>query len=96
MRDRVARRERERLALKDARLRRVRIEGELRGTVLGRSRAVRHRLGGRSGRVNVEVASDHYDAGRVGAEIAAGFRSHTSGARAERMVARLRSGGTEL
>ena len=56
MRDRVARRERERLALKDARLRHVRIEGELRGTVLGRSRAVRHRLGGRSGRVNVEVA----------------------------------------
>ena len=131
---RVARRERERLALEDARVRRVRLEAELMGTVHGRSEAARRRLGpraadaerhaaatelglpidpegrvrypdlqieyvdaaGRTGRVNVEVASDHYDARRIGAKIAAGFRIHTSGARAERMVARLRSGGTEL
>ena len=131
---RAARRERERLALEDARVRRVRLEGEIRGTVTGRGHAARRRLGpraadaerhaaatelglpidpegrvrypdlqieyvdaaGRSGRVNVEVVSDRYSAQQLGRKIAAGFRIHTSGARAERMVARLRSGGTEL
>ena len=52
--------------------------------------------GGRTGRVNVEVASDRYGAQQLGRKITAGFRIHTTGARAERMVARLRSGGTEL
>ena len=51
---------------------------------------------GRSGRINVEVASDHYDAGYLRGKIAAGFRIHASGARAERVLGRLRSGGPEL
>ena len=45
---RVARRERERLALEDARVRRVRLEAELMGTVYGRSEAARRRLGPRA------------------------------------------------
>ena len=131
---RAARRERERLAREDARVKRVRLEGEFRGTVLGRIHTARLRLGqraadaerhraadelglpvdpegrvlypdlqieyvdaaGRSGRVNVEVASDHYDAQQIGRKVAAGFRIHASGARAERVLGRLRSGGTEL
>ena len=130
----AARRERERLAREGARIRRVRLEGELRGTVLGRSLAVRRRLGqraadaerhraaaelglpidaegqvlfpdlqieyvdaaGRSGRVNVEVASDHYDAQQIRPKAAAGFRMHASGPRAARVLASLRSGGVEL
>ena len=51
---------------------------------------------GRSGRVNVEVASDHYAAQHLGSKVAAGFRVHASGPRAARMLASLRSGGTEL
>ena len=131
---RAARRERERLALEDARVRRVRLEGEIRGTVTGRGHAARRRLGrraadaerhaaaadlglpvdpggrvlypdlqieyvdaaGRTGRVNVEVASDHYGAQKLGPKVAAGFRIHTSGARAARVLASLRAGGTEL
>ena len=46
---RVARRERERLAREGARVRRIRLEGELRGTVLGRSEAARFGLGRRAG-----------------------------------------------
>ena len=44
----AARRERERLARDGARLRRIRLERELRGTVSGRSEAARHRLGQRA------------------------------------------------
>ena len=51
---------------------------------------------GRSGRVNVEVASDHYGAQHLGPKAAAGFRIHASGPRATRVLASLRSGGTEL
>ena len=131
---RAARREGERLARKGAWVRRIRLEGEFRGTVLGRIHTARLRLGqraadaerhraadelglpvdregrvlypdlqieyvdaaGRSGRVNVEVASDHYDAQQLGPKVAAGFRIHTSGPRAARVLARLRSGGTEI
>ena len=131
---RAARRERERLARGGARVRRVRLEPELGGTVFGRSEAARHRLGrraadaerhraaaelglpvdpagrvllpdaqieyvdaaGRTGRVNVEVASDHYGAQHLGPKVAAGFRVHASGPRAARRLASLRSGGTEL
>ncbi|MDE3260794.1 MAG: hypothetical protein OYL41_02305 [Acidobacteriota bacterium] len=131
---RAARREHEQLARGGARVRRVRLERELSGTVFGRSEAARHRLGrraaeaerhraatelglpvdpagrvllpdaqveyvdaaGRSGRVNVEVASDHYGAQHLGPKVQAGFRVHASGPRATRVLASLRSGGTEL
>ena len=128
---RAARRERERLAREGARVRRIRLEGELRGTVLGRSGPARIGLGrragvverhraaaelglpvdgggrvlypdvqieyvdaeGRSGRVNVEVVSRHYDARKLGKKATAGFRMHADGALAERRLARFRAGG---
>ena len=51
---------------------------------------------GRSGRVNVEVASDHYSVQHLGPRVAAGFRIHPSGPQAERVVGSLRSGGPDL
>ena len=41
---------------------------------------------GRSGRVNVEVASGHYRAGSVRAKAAAGFRMHANGPTAARLL----------
>lgn len=51
---------------------------------------------GRSGRVNVEVASDHYSVQHLGPRVAAGFRIHPTGPQAERVLGSLRSGGPEL
>ena len=51
---------------------------------------------GRSGRVNVEVASDHYGLQHLGPKVAAGFRIHASGPQAERVLGSIRSGGPEL
>lgn len=44
---------------------------------------------GRTGRLNIEVASDHYSEGRLRAKAAAGFRIYANGARAEQLVGRL-------
>ena len=41
---------------------------------------------GRSGRVNVEVASGHYRAGSVRAKASAGFRMHANGPTAARLL----------
>ena len=43
---------------------------------------------GRSGRVNVEVASDHYHAAAIAAKAAAGFAMHGSSRSATRKIAR--------
>ena len=43
---------------------------------------------GRSGRVNVEIATDHYSAKSIGAKAAAGFAVHGSNGRAAARVAR--------
>ena len=43
---------------------------------------------GRSGRVNVEIATEHYSAKSIGAKAAAGFAVHGSNARATARVAR--------
>ena len=40
-------------------------------------------LDGRSGRVNVEIATEHYSAKSIGAKAAAGFAVHGSNGRAE-------------
>ena len=51
---------------------------------------------GRSGRVNVEIASEHYHAGAIAAKAGAGFAMHGSNGRAMRNIARAigRSGGS--
>lgn len=49
--------------------------------------------GGRTGRVNIEIATGHYNAGTIGAKAAAGFRMHAGGPGGERMLARVRSAG---
>ena len=51
---------------------------------------------GRSGRVNVEIASEHYHAGAIAAKAGAGFAMHGSSGRAMRNIARAigRSGGS--
>ena len=48
---------------------------------------------GRTGRLNIEVASDHYSEGRIRGKAAAGFRIHAHGARAEQRLARLGPAG---
>ena len=50
---------------------------------------------GRSGRVNVEIASEHYHATAIAAKAGAGFAMHGSSGRAARQIARVlgRSGG---
>ena len=50
---------------------------------------------GRSGRVNVEIASEHYHAGAIASKAGAGFVMHGSSGRAMRNIARAlsRSGG---
>ena len=45
-------------------------------------------LDGRSGRVNVEIATEHYSAKSIGAKAAAGFAVHGSNGRAKARVAR--------
>ena len=45
-------------------------------------------LDGRSGRVNVEIATEHYSAKSIGAKAAAGFAVHGSNGRATARVAR--------
>ena len=51
---------------------------------------------GRSGRVNVEIASEHYHAAAIAAKAGAGFAMHGSSGRAMRNIARAidRSGGS--
>ena len=52
---------------------------------------------GRTGRVNIEIATEHYSAKSIGAKAAAGFQMHGNGARAARLISRAlrgdRSGG---
>ena len=50
---------------------------------------------GRSGRVNVEIASEHYHSAAIAAKAGAGFAMHGSSSRAARQIARAlgRSGG---
>ena len=50
---------------------------------------------GRSGRVNIEIASEHYHAAAIAAKAGAGFAMHGSSGRAMRNIARAidRSGG---
>ena len=48
---------------------------------------------GRTGRLNIEVASDHYSEGRIRGKAAAGFRIYANGARAEQLLARLGPAG---
>ena len=131
---RAAQEERARLAREGARVRRVRLENELRATVLRRRQlarvrsgqrgadAARHRAArelslpidadggvlypdaqieyvdgeGRSGRVNIEVASGHYKKRHILAKAAAGFRLHADGPEGERLLGRLLSGGPGL
>ena len=53
---------------------------------------------GRAGRVNIEVASGHYNAASVRAKAAAGFRMHANGAAGRRVlrVMGLGDGGTSI
>ena len=53
---------------------------------------------GRSGRVNIEVASGHYTAASVRAKAAAGFRMHANGAAGRRVLRILGpgDGGTSI
>ena len=116
---RAARWEGGRLARTGARVRRVRLEGDLRGTVSGRCLAARHRaadeLGlpvdregsvlypdiqieyvdaeGRTGRVNIEIATGTYRTSGVRSKAGAGFRMHARGPGGERVLARARSTG---
>ena len=52
---------------------------------------------GRTGRVNIEIATEHYSVKSIGAKAAAGFQMHGNGARAARLISRAlrgdRSGG---
>ena len=124
--------ERQRLLEQDAAIRRVRLDGELKGAIARRSEVARARDGkqaadaerhraatelglpvdgqgrvlypdaqieyvdadGRSGRVNIEVASGHYRQGSVRAKAAAGFRMHANGP-AGRRVLRLLGPGND-
>ena len=56
-----------------------------------------HDVEGRTGRVNVEVATEHYSSKSIAAKAAAGFAVHGSGGRATAKVARTlgRGGGQE-
>ena len=121
---RACRHERQRLLEQGARVRRVRLDGELKGTVARRSEsarvrdgrraanAERHRVArelglpideqgrvlfpdaqieyvddaGRTGRVNIEVASGHYTAASVRAKAHAGFRMHANGPAGRRVL----------
>ena len=116
--------ERQRLLQRGATIRRVRLDGELKGTVARKSEAARARDGrraadaerhraaqeldlpidargrvlypdaqieytdsdGRSGRVNIEVASGNYRQGAVRAKAAAGFRMHANGPAGRRVL----------
>ncbi len=124
--------ERRRLLEQGATIRRVRLDGELKGAVARRSESARVRDGrraadaarhqaarelglpidargrvlypdaqveytdadGRSGRVNVEVASGNYRQGSVRAKAAAGFRMHANGP-AGRKVLRILGAGDD-
>ena len=128
---RACRRERERLTREGARVRRVRLDAELQGSVLRRCHSTRWELGqraadfaryraatelglptgddgrvlypdaqieyidadGGTGRLNIEVASEHYRPGHLRAKAAAGFRIYANGASAEKVVGRLRPAG---
>ena len=52
---------------------------------------------GRTGRVNIEIATEHYRIGGIAAKARAGFQMHGNGARAARLISRAlrgdRSGG---
>ena len=48
---------------------------------------------GRTGRVNVEIATEHYSGKSIAAKAAAGFQMHGNGAQAERAISRASSGG---
>ena len=48
---------------------------------------------GRSGRCNVEVASDHYNGASVRSKAAAGFQMYASGVRAAEFVRRALAAG---
>ena len=52
---------------------------------------------GRTGRVNIEIATEHYRIGGIGAKARAGFQMHGNGAQAARLISRAlrgdRSGG---
>ena len=56
-----------------------------------------HDVEGRTGRVNVEVATEHYSSKSITAKAAAGFAVHGSGGRATAKVARIfgRGGGSD-
>ena len=48
---------------------------------------------GRSGRVNVEVASEHYSGKTIAAKARAGFQMHGNGGRANAAISRALGGG---
>ncbi|WP_420449779.1 hypothetical protein [Candidatus Palauibacter sp.] len=130
---RACARERERLRRRDARVRRVRLDAELKAAVARASESERKRHGkraadaerhrtaqeldlpldgrdqvlypdaqieyedaeGRTGRVNIEVASDNYSQETVKAKAAAGFAMHASGPAAAGMLQKLGLGGRD-
>ena len=47
---------------------------------------------GRTGRVNVEIATEHYSAKSIASKTAAGFQMHGNGAQAERAISQALSG----
>ena len=55
-----------------------------------------HDVEGRTGRVNVEVATEHYSAKSIGAKAAAGFAVHGSNGRAAGRVARVTGRGSRM
>ena len=122
---RAARKEQRRLVEQGARIRRVRIDAELkkhvaRATETARAKegkqaadAARHKVAqelglpiqegrvvypdaqieyldieGRSGRVNVEIASEHYRPGAIAAKAQAGFQMHGNGGRANAAISK--------
>ena len=130
---RACARERERLRRRGAKVRRVRLDAELKSAVAQASESERKRNGkraadaerhrvaeelglpideadqvlypdaqveysdaeGRTGRVNIEVASDNYSQGTVKAKAAAGFAMHASGPAAAGMLQKLGLGGRD-
>ena len=90
---RACRQEHQRLIEQGATVRRVRLDGEFKNAVARKSESARAKDGrraadaeGRSGRVNIEVASGNYRAGSIRAKAAAGFQMHANGAAAARLL----------
>ena len=90
---RAARNESARLVEQGATIRRVRIDAEMKKQIAragetARQGGGRGALEGRTGRVNVEVASEHYRSGSIVSKAAAGFEMHGNGGRATANIQR--------